>query len=81
MKKLSLIVLPPPLLDSRVSHLGLLSENGNAEDSVRLNSSSTSKCNIWTDHEHEMLVKKYTQNPKKLGLLASLLEDKVCVGR
>lgn len=77
MKRLSLIVLPPPLLDSRVNQLGLLSENGTVEDSFRLNSTSkTLKCNSWTNHEHEMLIKKYTQNPKKLGLLASLLEDK-----
>lgn len=79
MKKLSLIVLPLPHLDSRVNQLGLLSENGNVEDSVRVNSTSTLKCSIRTDHEHEVLIKKYTQNPKKLGLLASLLENKVCL--
>lgn len=77
MKKLrSLAAHPPPLLDSRSRRLCFLNENGIVEDPEQINNISVLKCSFWTDHEREIFTEKYVRNPKKFGLIASLLENK-----
>lgn len=80
MEKLrSLAAQPPPLLDSRSRRLRFLNENGLIEEPAAVNSASMLKCSFWTEQERDVFIEKYVRNPKKFGLIASFLENKVRV--